>query len=604
MRKVLVGFCCLISWSIIGQNLHVDQSLYLSGDTIQGVAYFEEEALVPYAYHLSLFDAKGTATFNEVIWVPATGVEFFIPVSKEVATGKYTLQLSNYQNGMITHAQQVWIVSSEEPGDFDLKRNANQIGSVVKKENSVDVVLFEREDTIKYTVQILQDGIGDKPAEVNSGQSTSFETRPTSNIQINVRDEQFRVYNVRDGFVGREVSLETEQNGDAMNLSLRFEEPMSRVSVSVSDLSQNPGKNAFPILPGDVRSSCKDLPNHARLNVGLKTWLRGFQLTGSLTSTEDGSNIVDQRLIMANPQDEFDLKYTATNEQGRFGFYNLDFEGTKTLYLSPTGENPRTGKFEFSPSRAYLVAPFPVCPANYEISSEKLNEMVRLRMLNRKVAERFLQFRELPVRKPIYTPKPFFEDADNTIDLSDYVDFATMKDVIKEIIPYVFTTKKGIGVFSVDQKKSFHAKPLILINGVPIPYENIIMELQPSEIHSVQVLNKLSTIAPYGNLALGGIVSIVMNDDFDFPEELERIDVDGYFKSKAPATPVKVEGVPYFPALLHWQSNVPIDQNGNGSLGFVVPDYKTNVGVEIMGLTSSGRVITRYEVINVSKNPK
>ncbi len=604
MRKVLFGFCCLISWSIIGQNLHLDQSLYLSGDTIQGVAYFEEEALVPYAYHLSLFDAKGTAAFNKVIWVPTTGIEFFLPVSKEIGTGKYTLQLSNYQNGMITHAQQVWIVSADNPGSLDLKRNANQIGSVLKQGSSVDVVLFESEDTTKYTVQVLQDGIGDKPAEIYAGESANIEIRQNTNIQVNIRDEKFRVYNIGDGLASSKMSLETEQSGDALNLSIGFEEPMANVSVSVSDLSQNPGKNAFPILPGDVRPTCKDLPNHARLNVGLKTWLRGFQLSGTMTSVEDGSLIVDQRLIMANPQDEFDLKYTATNEQGRFGFYNLDFEGLKTLYISPTGENTQAGKFEFAPSRSYLVAPFPVCPANYEITSEELNEMVRLRLLNRKVAERFLQVRELPVRKPIYTPMTFFEDADNTILLSDYVEFATMKEVIKEIIPYVFVTKKGIGVFSVDQKKSFQLKPLILINGVPIPYENIIMELQPSEIHSVQVLNKLSTIAPYGNLALGGIVSIVMKDKFNFPEELERVEVEGYFKSKMPEAPQKFAGVPYFPSVLHWQSGIPLDQNGNGSVGFIVPDYETSIGVEIMGLTNSGRVITRYEVIDLTKDPK
>lgn len=604
MRKVLFGFCCLMSCSVFGQNLHLDQTLYLSGDTIQGVAYFEEEALVPYAYHLSLFDAEGKKSFNEIIWVPSSAVALFLPLSGETATGKYTLQLSNYQNGMITHAQQVWIMNSENPGSLDLQRNANQIGSIFKQGNNLDVSLFEKSDTTNYTVQLLQNGNGEKPIPLISGESLNFEINPEVDVRVNVRDEQFRIYNVREGFSSRELSLEAEQNGQAMNLSLKFEESMAQVSVSVSDLSQNPGKNTYPILPDDVRPTCKDLPNHARLNVGLKSWLRGFQLSGTLTSIEDGSKIIDQRLIMANPQDEFDLKYTATNDQGRFGFYNLDFEGTKTLYVSPTGENSTPGEYEFAPPRAFLVAPFPVCPANYDISSDDLNEMVRLRLLNRKVAERFLQIRELPVRKSIYSPQLLFKDADQTITLSDYVDFGTMKEVIKEIIPYVFVTKKGIGVFSVDQKKSFQLKPLLLINGVPIPNEEIIMALQPDEIHSVQVLNKLSTIAPYGNLALGGVVSIVMNDPFSFPNELERIEVAGYFKSKAPASAEKTAGVPYFPAVVHWQSDVTVDENGKGSVGFTLPDYETNVGVEIMGLTNTGRVLTRYEVINVSKASK
>ncbi|MDW3195948.1 MAG: hypothetical protein R8G66_26470 [Cytophagales bacterium] len=604
MRKVLFGFCCLLSWSLFGQNLHLDQTLYLSGDTVQGVAYFQEAALVPYAYHLSLFDDNGNASFNKIVWVPATGVEFFLPLDKELGTGKYTLQLSNYQNGMITHAEEVWIVNPENGSALDTAPDAGQIGTVIKQGNALDVMLFETTDSIKYTAQVLQGGSGEKPVPVNPGESHTFETKPATDVRVSVRDELFRVYNVRESITDRGLSFESQQNGGALNMSLRFDEPMEQVSVSVTDLSQSPAKNAYPILPNDATSNCKELPNHSRLNVGLKTWLRGFQLTGTLSNTADGTKIIDQRLIMSNPQDDFDLKYTASNEQGRFGFYNLDFEGTKTLYLSQTGEGVAQAKFEFAPPRSFLVSPFPVCAASYATTADELNEMVRLRLLNRKVAERFLQFRELPTRKAIYTPEPLFNDADNTILLSDYVEFGTMKEVIKEIIPYVFMTKKGIGVFSVDQKKSFKPKPLILINGVPVPYEEIVMGLQPTEIHSVQVLNKLSTIAPYGNLALGGIVSIVMKDQFDFPNELESIEVEGYFKSKAPKAPEKVDGVPYFPALVHWQADVPVDQNGNASIDFLVPDYGTNVGVEVMGITSTGRVITRYEVINLSKAPK
>ena len=604
MSKVLFGIFCLISGSIFGQNLHLDQSLYLSGDTIQGVAYFEEEALVPYAYHLSLFDANGNAAFNQIMWAPSTGVAFFLPLSNEVGTGKYTLQLSNYQNGMITHAQQVWIINTEDPKSLDLKHYPNQIGTASKQSDLLEVILFEKVDTKKYTVQVLQDGDGNKPMELHSGESTTFETSPKADVRINIQDELFRVFNVQESFPNRDLSLETEQIGDEMNLSLKFDESMVQVSVSVSDLSQNPCKNSYPILPIDVRPTCKDLPNHTRLNVGLKSWLRGFQLSGTLLSTEDGSKISDHRLILANPQDDFDLKYTATNEQGRFGFYNLDFEGVKTLYVSSAGETSIPAKYEFAPPRAYLVAPFPVCPATYTTTADELNEMVRLRLLNRKVAERYLNIRELPVRKSIYKPTLLFHDADHTINFSDYVDFGTMKEVIKEIIPYVFVTKKGIGVFSVDQKKSFPLKPLLLINGVPISNEETIMGLDPAEIHSVQVLNKLSTIASYGNLALGGIVSIVMNDEFDYPGELQRIEVEGYFKSKIPSRPDKTDGVPYFPSLLHWDFNVAIDSNGNGHVSFSLPDYETQVAVEIMGLTRAGRVVSRYEVIKVSNDPK
>ncbi len=604
MRKVLLGISCLLSWSLIAQNLHLDQSLYLSGDTIQGVAYFEEEALVPYAYHLSLFDDKGEATFNKLIWAPTTGVEFFLPLSSEVSTGKYTLQLSNYQNGMVTHAQEVWIIGGEESGALDLTGNVNQIGWVIKQANALNINLFEQADTTKYTVQVLEDGIGEKPLKLNAGESAAVETRPNSKVQINVRDDKYRIFGVPQKFSERGVTLQTEQRDDSMDLSLTFDEPMTQVSIAVTDLSQNPGKNAYPIFPNDVKPNCKDIPNHARLNVGLKTWLRGFQLAGTLTNSENGSKIDGQRLVLANPQDEFDLKYTATNDEGRFGFYNLDFEGEKTLFLSPTGSDLNPGAFEYSPPRSYLVSQFPVCPSLYATTSGELNEMVRLRLLNRKVLDQFLEIREVPVRKRIYTPKTLFEDANNTIVFSDYVEFATMKEVIKEIIPYVFLTKKGIGVFSVDQKKSFVLKPLILINGVPIPYEEIIMELQPSEIHSVQVLNKLSTIAPYGNLALGGIVSIVMKDRFDFPDILERIEVEGYFQSPAPVSQVKHEGIPYFPSVLHWESSLSIDQDGSSSVALMLPDYETRLGIEIMGLTDSGNVIRKYEVINLSKDPK
>lgn len=605
MRKLLI--LLFIGWSVssFSQNVHLDQPMYLSGDTIRAVAYFQSADIVPYAYHLSLFDAEGKQVSHHLMWANDMGIEIALPISPELETGQYVLQLTNYQNSIVTHAEKLLVVHPEGEIDMDLTLPDQQIGWAYRTEDAISVELFDSPDSTNFKLQVLEDGIGSTPVELNTGHSAQVGTRSNSALQVNLRNDQFKIFKARGLRKGKSmVEMEAAVKNGSSELSIAFSTELARASVSVFDLSQNPGHNSFPILPDNYLPDCQSIPPHSRVAQGLKTWLTGFELKGLIRDSASNEPKADQRIVLANPSDEFDLKYTATNDQGIFGFYNLDFTQRKNLYLSLVGEDDSPVNFEYVPRKGDLISAIETCPTIYSITHDDLTEMVRLRLLDRKVKEQYLNHRELPTRRAIYSPKLIFEDADHTILLSDYVDFGTMKEVIKEIIPYVFTSKKGIGVFSVDQKKSFPVSPLILINGVPASSDEVVLGLDVSKVHSVQVLNKLATLSPYGNLALGGVVSIVMSEEFQYPEAIEQVTLDGYFEGKNPQNPKKSPSTPFLPASVYWDGNLELDEGKRAVVNFETPDYETRLGVEVFGLSPTGIVIQHYEEITITNTPK
>ena len=338
MKSVLFGLSFLMPFVSVSQNLHLDQTLYLSGDTIRGTAYFQDARLVPFAYHLSLFDQEGSLVSNQLIWAPERAVPWALPIAEEMNSGDYTLQFSNYQNGIVTQAARIFIVNPEQGVTFDFPEPDGQIGWVNAADQVIDVALFDSTDSSLFTVQVLEEGIGLAPTTIAAGQSSQFTVGASSAIEVNIRSDKFQIYKA-DGLDAdsRLISVES-QIREALDLKLSFDAEMAHASLSVVDLGQNPGKHTFPVLPRSYAPACKDLPDHGRVAAGLKSWLSGFQLSGTVKGTTSEVDFSNQRVILANPTDEFDLKYTSTDATGKFGFYNLDFAGNMTLYVSMTGE--------------------------------------------------------------------------------------------------------------------------------------------------------------------------------------------------------------------------------------------------------------------------
>ena len=69
-------------------------------------------------------------------------------------------------------------------------------------------------------------------------------------------------------------------------------------------------------------------------------------------------------------------------------------------------------------------------------------------------------------------PPDFFGKPENTIRMSDYMELTSVREVVKEIIPNVYTLKQnGKYDFKLINKfrgQPFENKPLVLVDGVPI----------------------------------------------------------------------------------------------------------------------------------------
>ncbi len=119
------------------------------------------------------------------------------------------------------------------------------------------------------------------------------------------------------------------------------------------------------------------------------------------------------------------------------------------------------------------------------------------------------------IRISHFDPLPAIERNTVPVYLKDYIALPTMEEVFREIIPNASIKKRnGKPQFYVSDNKrlSSYAKPLLLVDNIPIFDYKAILGLTPSKVEKIYVIDE-----PYyiGNQRINGIISIhTLTNDF------------------------------------------------------------------------------------------
>ncbi|MEP5612356.1 MAG: hypothetical protein ABJP45_08900 [Cyclobacteriaceae bacterium] len=371
---------------------------------------------------------------------------------------------------------------------------------------------------------------------------------------------------------------------------------IKNVSVSVKDLRQNPLSLDSEIQPLS-QPPCNLKTRHMVSDQNLQGWLYGYQVTGTVTN-EQNIPIVDCPVIFSYTQERLVYNYTRTNEVGRFGFFNLDVNGTFDGYIQALNQDTtKSIKVHIQLPKEGLGYNFLDCEKKFYIDSAQLAEIVRVRMLQKKVSSTYA----IDEKKAVWTPaepKPLLRSPDHLIKIDDYVAFNTTKEVFKEIVPHAFLVQRRLRVFSPELKKTLSKLPLLLINGIPAR-DNEILELPPHEIAYIEILNEITKLAGYGDYALGGIISIITKNDFEHGTYLNKVKIEGFAPKSRLIQPVKIESAPFFPSVLYWNPQL---KSTSESFDFSIdlPAYRTKVLVSAVFQLTNGSIVSHEEIVNLN----
>ena len=279
-------------------------------------------------------------------------------------------------------------------------------------------------------------------------------------------------------------------NNDQFKITLTIEKPEYstrenvRIGIYASDKAGNP-------VEADLTVS---VVKKGILNSGSETVFSGsgtkYSLVGTVPlSTDDPiylpeleehiiSGIVRSRST-GEPMRKIDLSLSFVGKSARNQFGRTDNNGEFYFLIKQSGQNEIviqplspdiTGYYvelnqTFSDSFSSLRA------TPLIIDSSKI-EAINNAVISMQVYNIYRPFRKTGTAVLKANPPDFFGKPENTIRMSDYIELTSVREVVKEIIPNVYTLKQnGKYDFKLINKyrgQPFENKPLVLVDGVPV----------------------------------------------------------------------------------------------------------------------------------------
>jgi hypothetical protein len=335
---------------------------------------------------------------------------------------------------------------------------------------------------------------------------------------------------------------------------------------------------------------------------------RDLSITGTIR-TEDGHRPISGRQVClsvhsGNPQ----FHVYKTTASGDFTFTLNNFSGLQNIYLYPLHLDEDETNFELVLNRSFHGgSPRPLAGEHPIDSSYKplLEEIYVNHQIS--MAEPGLIRRE--DKKSTSSIFSYFGHRVNTIDLDDYIELDDMEQVFLELVHQVQVKKDEEAYsFRIVGDRNYYrmlpGEPLVFLDNIPLFDHNKIMELHPSQVEKIGVVNE-----PYvlGDKAFNGVIMISTNTDhfagIETPESSVFAEYQGL--TRPAEFPVKQypedrhkTRKPDFRTLLYWDPHVQMDE-GSASLSFYASDRQAQYDIVVRGF-QDGEYVYGKKTITVS----
>jgi len=217
-------------------------------------------------------------------------------------------------------------------------------------------------------------------------------------------------------------------------------------------------------------------------------------------------------------------------------------------------------------------------------------------------------------------PNSVFEDefrgTDFEVNVTEYLTFASMAELLQEIVPYVHYRKRG-SVESIRMSyryettlKVFKDDPLYIIDGVMSKNTAYFLSIKPEDVASIKILNNPNKLTQLGKLGENAVIFVesrkgnlsrpLLNENlFPFVGLSRPID----FHAMRYTQNSSRDRIPDMRSTLFWNPALVTDKQGNADINFFASDDIGPMNVVIQGVTKDGRSIMIENRINVVFNP-
>ena len=209
----------------------------------------------------------------------------------------------------------------------------------------------------------------------------------------------------------------------------------------------------------------------------------------------------------------------------------------------------------------------------------------------------------------------FFGTPDFSYPLDDYTRFPGLHEVFVEFVKYVQPRRRdgALQMFVWDSYANaqslannifFNQPALVLVDGLPVNDVDLLMEVDPLRIESIDILAKSYHV---GDQVFHGIVALnSYNKDFDGTEPFFKLDKINTSRLTVPRSfyhphygDTSLHRIPDRRNTLYWNPHLEFDSNQQATFRFYTGDTEGTYQIVIQGINKSGTPIRQTKLFKV-----
>lgn len=198
---------------------------------------------------------------------------------------------------------------------------------------------------------------------------------------------------------------------------------------------------------------------------------------------------------------------------------------------------------------------------------------------------------------------------DFTVNVTDYIQFSSMEELIREVVPFVQSKKKGeknIVRMSFRYETSavvYKQDPLYIIDGQMTQDTEFFMSLPTSDIMFIKLINNPNKLAQLGQLGKNGVV-FVQTKSQQYGRSLRNGDHSPVLGLSTPLHFVEDEirmdtHIPDLRSTLLWYPAKKVEQRGEAKFNLLASDDVGIYTIRISGFTEEGQPLLIEREVNV-----
>jgi hypothetical protein len=191
--------------------------------------------------------------------------------------------------------------------------------------------------------------------------------------------------------------------------------------------------------------------------------------------------------------------------------------------------------------------------------------------------------------------------ADITINVQDYILFSTMEELIKEIVPPLYTriTSKQSSVrvkLPEPMNQNITSDPVYVIDDIATKNTSFFLSLKPSDLITIKIVRDPIKLTRFGLMGKNGIVIVQtkngdMREPLDSTLRIQGLNRPATYKSREYSNGSDLHR-PDFRSMLYWNPQIKTNANGKSRVEFFCSDDNGVMNIQIDGMTKDGKPFT------------